>query len=208
MLKLARASDSAARLQPERLWRRFDAVAESAADQIAAEAQAEAPALEPVAEVAAEAEPADAVLEAVAAAVVETPVAAPAVQVIAASIPGVSRSLRPAPRPGGAQVVLASAPADPAASQIPVSGDLPVGTKLVQLGAYDSADLARADWTRISGRFSDYMAGKSPVIQQATSGGQTFYRLRADGFADISDARRFCAVLMAENAACIPVVVR
>nr|MCW1951240.1 SPOR domain-containing protein [Octadecabacter sp.] len=32
--------------------------------------------------------------------------------------------------------------------------------------------------------------------------------LRATGFSDLSDARRFCAAMSAEGAACIPVVVR
>ena len=37
----------------------------------------------------------------------------------------------------------------------------------------------------------------------ATSGGRTFYRLRAMGFEDLSDARRFCSALVAENAECM-----
>ncbi len=173
------------------------------ADRIAAEAQArDADAEEEVA--------VDPVASAVAEALVDTP--APAADVIAASVPGVSRSIRPSVRPAGAMIVPASvstsvATAEPT-SDIPLTGDLPAGTKLVQLGAYDTADLARADWARIAARFADYMGGKSPVIQQAESGGRTFFRLRADGFDDISDARRFCAVLMADNAACIPVVIR
>ena len=49
---------------------------------------------------------------------------------------------------------------------------------------------------------------KRRVIEKATSGGRTFYRLRAEGFADLPDARRFCAALVAEKADCIPVVTR
>ena len=60
----------------------------------------------------------------------------------------------------------------------------------------------------LSGRFSDYLAGKKRVIQRAESGGRIFYRLRAMGFADLADARRFCSALVAENADCIPVVTR
>ena len=85
---------------------------------------------------------------------------------------------------------------------------LPVGTRLVQLGAFETAEIAQSEWGRLSGRFDDFFFGKSPVIQEAQSGGRTFYRLRAEGFEDLSDARRFCAALVAENAACIPVVVR
>jgi hypothetical protein len=68
--------------------------------------------------------------------------------------------------------------------------------------------VAAAEWSRISTRFPDYLAEKSQVIQQASSGGKTFFRLRAMGFVDLADARRFCAALIAEDAACIPVVVR
>ena len=95
----------------------------------------------------------------------------------------------------------------------PVTGEvttaaIPVGTKLVQLGAFDSADIAATEWVRMTARFPDFFAGKEQVIQQANSGGRTFFRLRATGFSDLSDARRFCAAMSAEGAACIPVVVR
>lgn len=88
------------------------------------------------------------------------------------------------------------------------AADIPAGTRLVQLGAYDTEDVARAEWDALSGRFDEYLSGKSRVIEQAQSGGKTFYRLRAMGFEDLSDARRFCAALMAGQAACIPVVTR
>ena len=52
------------------------------------------------------------------------------------------------------------------------------------------------------------MDGKARVIERATSGGRIFYRLRAHGFADLSEARRFCAAFVAENADCIPVTTR
>ena len=52
------------------------------------------------------------------------------------------------------------------------------------------------------------MDGKERLIQQAESGGQPFFRLRATGFEDMADARRFCSALVAEDAACIPVVVQ
>ncbi len=83
---------------------------------------------------------------------------------------------------------------------------IPVGTRLVQLGAYGSPDVARAEWENAQARFGDYLLGKERVVQEAQTGGRTFFRLRALGFADLSEARRFCAVLVAEGANCIPVV--
>ena len=83
---------------------------------------------------------------------------------------------------------------------------IPVGTRLVQLGAFASAEIAREAWQTASARFGDYMVGKERVVQEAQTGGRTFFRLRAMGFEDLSDARRFCAVLVSDGANCIPVV--
>lgn len=127
--------------------------------------------------------------------------------------PGVRRSLRPKTRPATLRetTVIASVQAaiPSPATALDVDPDtLASGTRLVQLGAYDSAEVARQEWTRISGKFDTFFEEKKRVIQKAQSGGRTFYRLRAHGFSDLSDARRFCAALVAERADCIPVVVK
>lgn len=82
------------------------------------------------------------------------------------------------------------------------------GTLLVQLGAFDDQEKARAEWARLTGTFAELMGGKALVIQPAQSGGKTFYRLRAHGFANDDDTRRFCTAMLAENATCIPVAQR
>ena len=130
--------------------------------------------------------------------------------------PGLARSLRPRVRPQGLQVASLTTATD--ATEPTVSTQtgtselapesLPAGTRLVQIGAFDSPETARAEWERLEGRFADYLIGKDRVIQRATSGGRVFYRLRAHGFADLSDARRFCAAFVAQNVDCIPVVTR
>lgn len=86
--------------------------------------------------------------------------------------------------------------------------NLPSGTRLAQLGAFESPEIAAREWDRLGQRFGDYLDGKSRVIQEAQSGGRTFFRLRAHGFDDLDAARRFCAALQAERAECIPVVTR
>lgn len=140
--------------------------------------------------------------------------ALPQAQAISASVPGISRSLRPQLRPEAGLVQRVAATATPTPSTLtgqPVSiltDDMAAGTKLAQLGAFDSPELANSEWQRLSTRFNAFLEGHQPLIQEATSGGRTFYRLRVSGFSDLSDARRFCSALMAENAACIPVVVR
>lgn len=122
---------------------------------------------------------------------------------------GLERSLRPVQRPAKLaaiqQTLAATEPESPAEID---PETIEAGTRLAQLGAFETAEIARKEWARLSGRFSDYLDGKDRVVQEATSGGRTFYRLRAMGFADLSDTRRFCSALVAENAECIPVVVR
>ncbi len=91
------------------------------------------------------------------------------------------------------------------------SGDIPPqAPRLVQLGAFDSADQSPAPNGPVldGAGLATILDGKKRVVQQAQTGGRTFYRLRAMGFDDLSDARRFCAALVAEGADCIPVVVR
>lgn len=132
--------------------------------------------------------------------------------------PGLRQSLRPQVRPARAvpsrstETATLNAAINAAvetAAGLDVDPDsLPVGTRLAQLGAYDTPEVARAEWDRLNTRFGDYMDGKQRVIQKASSGGRTFYRLRAMGFNDLSDARRFCSALVAERADCIPVTTR
>lgn len=132
------------------------------------------------------------------------------------SIPGVKKSPRPGLRP---QVDLASVqdatPVSAAPAVAPATAGVDVdpstivaGTRLVQLGAFDDVETAKVEWDKISSRFEDYLDGKGRLIQEAASGGRKFYRLRAVGFDDLNASRRFCAVLVAANAACIPVLAR
>ncbi len=78
------------------------------------------------------------------------------------------------------------------------------GTPLVQLGTFRTEDEARAEWARIAARFGDLMGAKSVVLQPADSGGSPFVRLRAAGFANEDESRRFCTALLAENTSCLP----
>ncbi|SFH23602.1 Sporulation related domain-containing protein [Palleronia marisminoris] len=86
--------------------------------------------------------------------------------------------------------------------------NLPKGTRLVQLGAFASPEVARGEWDKLTGRFGEFFGDKRMVVQEAISGGKTFFRLRAEGFEDLADARRFCSALTAQRADCIPVEVR
>lgn len=130
-------------------------------------------------------------------------VTAPAVRPRArpASLAAAAPAADAAPAPAPAEAI-AAAPAETAASAVAA------GTRLVQLGAFDTEDDARREWSNLQGRFADLMASKSLVIQAAESGGRTFFRLRALGFADEAEARNFCTALLSGNATCIPVTQR
>lgn len=146
-----------------------------------------------------------------------------AAEAISAEIPGVSQSLRPAARPSdvsgadapydaiaeAAAAAVAEALGGSAPAPLDVApGTLAQGTRLVQIGAYPDEARARLEWDKTASRFGALMDGKRRVIESAVSGGETFYRLRVEGFTDIEDARRFCEVLKAEGAECVPTAVR
>ncbi len=140
---------------------------------------------------------------------------------------GIGQSLRPRPRPARlvkARVSAAATPApveaQPAVAQQASApsmaravedvdpATITPGTRLAQLGAFDTREMALEDWQRLDRLFGDYLDGKKRVIQEASAGGRAFFRLRVMGFADLSDARRFCAAFVAQDAECIPVVTK
>lgn len=134
----------------------------------------------------------------------------PDVQTIASNVPGVAVSIRPAIRPGNLRVVAAAPSEAPAANTAEIAvttTTFPVGTSLVQLGAFPTPALAAEEWTRLQSRFGQLMANQERVIQVSNQSSATWYRLRASGFSDRNEARRLCAALQAEGAECITVVV-
>ncbi|WP_116084144.1 SPOR domain-containing protein [Tropicimonas sp. IMCC34011] len=129
---------------------------------------------------------------------------------------GVSVSPRPAKRPSvriasNSPTAIADAVASARDTSAPAIADpatVAPGTRLVQLGAFPSEEEARAAWADATGRFGALFSDKQQLIRQAEAGGRPFWRLRAVGFENLADARRFCAALVAEQAECIPVVAR
>ncbi|MCC1482044.1 SPOR domain-containing protein [Roseibaca sp. Y0-43] len=119
------------------------------------------------------------------------------------------------PSDSAADAALAAAVANSVAADLSRGSGIDVdpasigpGTRLVQLGAYDSAAEARAAWDTLAQRFSPLLDDRGRVIEAAHSGGSVFYRLRAHGFTDERDARRFCAALIDQRLDCIPVLIR
>jgi hypothetical protein len=177
--------------------------------QAPAPLQLDAVAPEPVAETEAASDlpqtQADAVAAALAAALADGDVLAAAVDPVAGA--GVARSVRPLARPARAALAAAEPVAAATVSEIEASA-VPIGTRLVQLGAFDTEAITRAEWLRLQERFPDLIRSKSLVVQPAQSGGRDFFRLRAYGFESEDETRRFCAAMLAENASCIAVTQR
>ncbi len=121
--------------------------------------------------------------------------------------------IRPMPRPGSAgAAVVTRASATAAAATLGVTSaevdpsGIGAGSRLVQLGAFDSRDEADAVWSSLSASYYDYFALHPKVIEEASVNGRTFYRLRAFGFDDLAAAQNFCAMLVAAQVDCIPVL--
>ncbi|MFZ8879136.1 MAG: SPOR domain-containing protein [Paracoccaceae bacterium] len=106
-------------------------------------------------------------------------------------------TIRPKLRPSATQ----------AAVRLPAAPAIAAGSALVQFGAYDSQSVAEQEWTRISAKLASFLGTQTRVIQEVESGGRKFYRLRAAGFNDIGEARRFCSAV-SEKAECYPVIAK
>lgn len=85
----------------------------------------------------------------------------------------------------------------PGASKVGVKPVVGRGNFVVQLGAYDSAGIARDGWARASRSFSGYAPQGMPI----TVGGKTYYRLSVGGF-DQAGAKRLCANYRAKGGKC------
>ncbi|MFC0198902.1 SPOR domain-containing protein, partial [Paracoccus rhizosphaerae] len=107
-----------------------------------------------------------------------------------------------APTPAPAAAAPAPAPASaPAPAPAPAASS--ASGPVVQVGAFDSNDIAQGEWQRLSGRNGSLFSGKAPVIQEHQSNGRTFWRLRVAGFGSISEARQFCSALQSSGTDCL-----
>jgi len=85
---------------------------------------------------------------------------------------------------------------------------LPVGTRMIQLGAFDSAQTAQTEWARFSQQHSDLLGSKRSYIQRIDNSGRVFYRLRVAGYDNLSQTRAACAALSARGLPCITATLR
>jgi cell division septation protein DedD len=157
---------------------------------------------------------ADAMAAAVAAAVAAVAAETPPAEAAAAAGPAPrSRpaNLRPARPAAAPAATAAAAPAPAPTAAAPAAREasaLPAGTRLVQLGAFDSEAVAREAWGRLAARYPDLLADKSLYVERTTANARVFYRLRVAGFSNTDQTRAMCEALRARGVDCIPVTLQ
>ncbi|MEX0970649.1 MAG: SPOR domain-containing protein [Paracoccaceae bacterium] len=105
----------------------------------------------------------------------------------------------------------ASPPSTPSESNTASPGDVrdvPVGTRMIQLGAFDTEAAAAAQWDGLAASHPQLFATMERYIERRQAGGRVFYRLRALGFEELEQARAMCAALLARDIQCITVTAR
>ena len=73
---------------------------------------------------------------------------------------------------------------------------------VVQVAALESEADAQAEWRRLSTRWPDLFADRTPAIYQTEVRDRVFWRLRTGAFASAQEANDFCARLQAAGGAC------
>lgn len=107
----------------------------------------------------------------------------------------------PTPKPAATTKVASAAPARE------VSG-VRSGTRLVQLGAFDSEEITRRAWSQLVAKNPDLLSNKSLFVERTTANARVFYRLRVAGFDSSDQTRQMCESLRARGVACIPVTLQ
>jgi len=131
------------------------------------------------------------------------PAPAPARPAAAAATPApapAARSAAPAAAP--VQTAQAARPAAPAPAAAAAGGRAVSGAAVLQLGAFESQELANGAWAGFRARFA-VLGQLAPDIQRADLGAKgVVYRLRAGPFADRTAAVEACTQLKAAGGNC------
>jgi cell division septation protein DedD len=114
----------------------------------------------------------------------------------------------PSPVPARQTVQTAAvAPAPTIASAAPASAasvaSAVSGKAVLQIGAYESPEIANGAWTAFRSRYADVAATLAQDVQRADLGAKgTWYRLRVGPFADKAAANAACEKLRSEGGTC------
>ena len=73
----------------------------------------------------------------------------------------------------------------------------------IQLGAYQTRDVALQMWRSLAARNGDLLAGRDPVVSELVGTSRTLYGLRAVPFATTAEAQGLCAALRSRDEDCL-----
>lgn len=116
-----------------------------------------------------------------------------------------ARAAAPAAATAAASPAAAAPAAAPAAREVASPSR---GSRMVQLGAYDSEANTRAAWNQLVARYGDLLGSKNLYIERTTANARVFYRLRVAGFENTDQTREMCEALRARGVDCIPVTLQ
>jgi hypothetical protein len=76
---------------------------------------------------------------------------------------------------------------------------------MVHLGSFKNKVLASADVENFVVRHQGYLTNKTVFLQKSETGGRSIYRMRAIGFSNIAETKKFCAIINSFGNDCMPI---
>ena len=76
---------------------------------------------------------------------------------------------------------------------------------MVHLGSFKNKVLASADVENFVVRHKGYLTDKTVFLQKSETGGRSIYRMRAIGFSNTSETKKFCVIINSFGNDCIPI---
>lgn len=114
-----------------------------------------------------------------------------------------ARVIQAAATTTAAVVATNAAAGDAAATPLSEAPAIASGDVVIQLGAFNSTDVADSQWRSHLRRNEDLLGGMTHHVTTVESGGRTLYRLRVGPIASRARAQELCAALKARSDACI-----
>ncbi|XAO71667.1 MAG: SPOR domain-containing protein [Acetobacteraceae bacterium] len=115
----------------------------------------------------------------------------------------------PAPQPDravqAARPVPTDASANPPVRKAVLSASPPASSSYIQLGAFNQADKAQREWTRIARRMEGQLSRKLVYIVPKLIRGQMLYRVWVGGFPSLAHAMAACSVVKGRKLPCYAV---
>ncbi|MGG7565433.1 SPOR domain-containing protein [Rhodovulum sp. DZ06] len=111
-------------------------------------------------------------------------------------------------RAEAAAAARAAAAAEAEARAAAAARTLSPGDDAVQLGAFNSPEVAEAEWKRLSAKHADVLGGAVHAVTTVKSGGRTLYRLRAGPADNRGAAQNICAAIKNRRDPCVAVKIQ